>query len=49
MIDDNTFYNPKNFYITSLSHCYPGKDKNGNDKIPPKIYYETWIKKNFYM
>lgn len=45
MIDDETFYNEDNFYITSLAHCYPGKDKNGNDKIPPKICYETWIKK----
>lgn len=44
-IEDNTFYNPDNFYIMSLSHCYPGKDKNGNDKTPPKICYEKWIKK----
>ena len=44
-IDDETFYNPDNFYIAALSHCYPGKDKNGNDKIPPKICYEKWVKK----
>ena len=44
-IEDNTFYNPDNFYIMSLSHCYPGKDKNGNDKNPPKICYEKWIRK----
>lgn len=44
-IDDNTFYNPDNFYIVALSHCYPGKDKNGNDRMPPKICYERWIKK----
>ena len=44
-IEDNIFYNPDNFYIMSLSHCYPGKDKNGNDKTPPKICYEKWIKK----
>ena len=44
-IDDDVFYNPDNFYITALAHCYPGKDKNGNDKAPPKICYETWIKK----
>ena len=44
-IEDNAFYNPDNFYIMSLSHCYPGKDKNGNDKYPPKICYEKWIKK----
>ena len=44
-IDDDTFYNPDNFYIAALSHCYPGKDKNGNDITPPKICYERWIKK----
>lgn len=44
-IDDETFYNPNNFYITALSHCYPGKDKNGNDNKPPKICYEKWLKK----
>lgn len=44
-IDDGTFYNPDNFYIAALSHCYPGKDKNGNDRTPPKICYERWIKK----
>lgn len=43
-IDDNTFYNPDNFYIVALSHCYPGKDKNGNDRMPPKICYEKWVK-----
>ena len=44
-IDDETFYNPDNFYIAALAHCYPGKDKNGNDRMPPKICYEKWIKK----
>ena len=44
MIDDDTFYNPNNFYIAALAHCYPGKDKNGNDKKPPKVCYEKWIK-----
>lgn len=44
-ISDEIFYNPDNFYIAALAHCYPGKDKNGNDKMPPKICYELWIKK----
>lgn len=43
-IDDDVFYNPDNFYITSLAHCYPGKDSNGNDRMPPKICYDTWVK-----
>ena len=44
-ISDEEFYNPDNFYIAALAHCYPGKDKNGNDRMPPKICYEKWIKK----
>ena len=44
-ITDEEFYNPDNFYIAALSHCYPGKDKNGNDRMPPGICYEKWIKK----
>ena len=45
MIDDEVFCNPDNFYIASLAHCYPGKDKNGNDRTPPKVCYEKWVKK----
>ena len=44
-VNDDIFYNPNNFYITALAHCYPGKDKNGNDRLPPKVCYDTWIKK----
>lgn len=44
-ITDDIFYNPNNFYIAALSHCYPGKDEKGNDRTPPKICYEKWLKK----
>lgn len=44
-ITNEEFYNPDNFFITALAHCYPGKDKNRCDKAPPKICYEKWIKK----
>lgn len=44
-INDEMFYDSDNFYIAALAHCYPGKDKKGNDKMPPKICYEMWIKK----
>ena len=44
-ITDDIFYNPNNFYIADLSHCYPVKDKKGNDRMPPKICYEKWLKK----
>ncbi len=43
-ISDEIFYNTNNFYITALAHCYPGKDTKGNDKLPPKICYDKWIK-----
>lgn len=43
-INDEEFYNPNNFYITSIAHCYPGKDKNGVDRVPPKICYNKWVK-----
>ena len=32
-ISDEEFYNPDNFFITALAHCYPGKDKNGCARI----------------
>jgi len=44
-IPDEVFYNPKNFYITALGHCFPGKDKKGGDKKPPKICAEKWLLK----
>ena len=43
-ITDDVFYNPDNFYIAALAHCYPGKDSRGNDRMPPKICYKKWIK-----
>ena len=44
-ITDEEFYNEDNFYMTGMSHCYPGKSPNGGDKKPPKICYEKWVKK----
>lgn len=43
-IDDDTFYDPDNFYITSLAHCYPGKSKSGGDRLPPKCCSDKWLK-----
>lgn len=31
-ISDDIFYDENNFYIAALAHCYPGKNKQGNDK-----------------
>ncbi len=44
-ITDEIFYNTDNFYIGALAHCYPGKDRNGNDKQPPKCCFDKWVKK----
>ena len=42
-IPDEVFYNPKNFYISAISHCYPGKNPNGNDNKPPRICADKWL------
>ena len=44
-VSDEEFYNPNLFYITAIAHCYPGKNKSGGDKKPPKICAEKWLKK----
>lgn len=44
-INDKEFYDENNFYIGALAHCYPGKDKNGNDKLPPKCCFKMWVEK----
>ena len=44
-ITDEIFYNQEYFYIGALAHCYPGKDKNGNDKLPPKCCFKKWVEK----
>jgi len=44
-INEETFYNPNNFYITAMAHCYPGKSKSGGDRLPPKICATTWLMK----
>ncbi len=41
-ITDEDFYNPNNFYILPMAHCFPGQDSNGHDKNPPKICYQKW-------
>lgn len=42
-IPDEDFYNPDNFYIVSMAHCYPGKATGGGDRRPPKICSEQWL------
>lgn len=42
-IPDEVFYDPNNFYITSIAHCYPGKSPGGGDRQPPKSCAEKWL------
>ena len=43
-ITDEQFYDENNFYIASMGHCFPGKNKSGSgDKLPPKICAKTWL------
>lgn len=42
-ISNKVFYNPKNFYITAIAHCFPGKDKKGGDKKAPLVCAQTWL------
>lgn len=44
-IREEVFYNQDNFFIGALAHCYPGKDKNGNDRLPPKCCFDKWVAK----
>lgn len=42
-ISDEVFYNPDNFYIVSIAHCYPGKNPKGGDRLPPIICAKQWL------
>lgn len=44
-ITDEKFYDQNNFFIGALAHCYPGKDKSGNDRQPPKCCFDRWVEK----
>jgi uracil-DNA glycosylase family 4 len=44
-ITEDEFYDPDNFYILSMAHCFPGKSKSGGDQRPPKICARMWLKK----
>jgi len=44
-ISDKDFYNPDNFYITSIAHCYPGQSQSKGDRHPPKICSQQWLLK----
>ncbi len=39
------FYDPSNFYISAVAHCFPGKDNKGNDTKPPRHCADKWLLK----
>lgn len=43
-IEDAEFYEPKNIYITSTAHCYPGKNPGGGDRRPPRCCADKWLR-----
>ncbi|MCS7464945.1 uracil-DNA glycosylase family protein [Paenibacillus doosanensis] len=44
-ITDDVFYNEDHFYITALSHCFPGKNAKGGDNPPPLACARKWLRK----
>lgn len=42
-VSDEVFYQPDNFYIVSIAHCYPGKAPGGGDMRPPKHCADKWL------
>ncbi len=46
-IDETAFYNRDIFYMTMIAHCYPGKDRRGQDRKPPMVCAEKWLHREF--
>ncbi|MGO0061814.1 uracil-DNA glycosylase family protein [Brevibacillus fluminis] len=44
-ITEDIFYNEDNFYITALSHSFPGKNAKGGDNPPPLSCARKWLTK----
>ncbi|MEM6414708.1 MAG: uracil-DNA glycosylase family protein [Pseudomonadota bacterium] len=44
-VNEQMFYNPENFTIAPMAFCFPGYDKNGGDKPPPKSCARIWRKR----
>lgn len=48
-VTEDLFYNKKIFYMTAISHCYPGKDMNGKDIKPPFFCAKKWLRSELSM
>ncbi len=44
-VDEAAFYNPKLFAIAPMAFCFPGYDRFGGDRPPPKRCAATWRSK----
>lgn len=45
-ISEEDFYDPDQFYFTTMAHCFPGKGNRGNyDRKPPKRCFDLWTRK----
>ncbi len=41
-VTEDTFYDASKIAIVPMGFCFPGYDKNGADKPPPRICAKTW-------
>lgn len=48
-ITDDIFYDENNFYITSMGHCFPGKNSKGGDNPPPIACAKKWLRTEIEM
>ncbi|WP_240941047.1 uracil-DNA glycosylase family protein [Paenibacillus sp. HB172176] len=48
-ITDEVFYDEDNFYITAISHCFPGKKPKGGDNPPPLSCARKWLEREMQL
>jgi uracil-DNA glycosylase family 4 len=48
-ISEKQFYDKNLFYITAISHCFPGKNSKGNDRKPPLICAKKWLEQELQL
>ncbi len=44
-VDEQEFYNKDLFYMSSVSHCYPGKTAKGANRKPARFCADIWLKR----
>jgi uracil-DNA glycosylase family 4 len=48
-LSEDDFYNQSLIYMTAMSHCYPGKDKRGQDVKPDFDCARKWLQEELYL